>query len=321
MALSEFELIKKYFQNLTHEDSSIQCGIGDDAAIVKIPRDMDVVLSIDTLLQGTHFPSGTDPFDIGYKALAVNLSDMAAMGAVPKWVLLSISLPENDEAWLEKFASGFLELAKQHSVSLIGGDMSRGPLSITLQIQGLVPTDTALKRDGAQKSDLIYVTGSLGDAGVGLDIIQGKLSISNEDEAFFLNSLNRPEVSVEAGICLREFASSAIDISDGLIADLGHILDASHVGAAIEVIKIPLSEAMLHCIDEKTAWDYALISGDNYKLCFTASAAQHELIINTFKEIDILVSCIGKIKGETGLQLKIPEGTCFEPSGKSYEHF
>jgi thiamine-monophosphate kinase len=282
---------------------------------------MDVVLSIDTLLQGTHFPSETDPFDIGYKALAVNLSDMAAMGVVPKWVLLSISLPENDEAWLEKFASGFLELAKQHSVSLIGGDMSRGPLSITLQIQGLVPTDTALKRDGAQKSDLIYVTGSLGDAGVGLDIIQGKLSIGNEYEAFFLNSLNRPEVSVEAGLCLREFASSAIDISDGLIADLGHILDASHVGAAIEVKKIPLSEAMLNCIDEKTAWDYALISGDDYKLCFTASAAQHELIINTFKEINILVSCIGKIKGENGLQLKIPEGTCFEPSGKSYEHF
>ena len=321
MASSEFELIKKYFQNLTDEDSSIQCGIGDDAAIVKIPRDMDVVLSTDTLLENTHFPAGADPFDIGYKALAVNLSDIAAMGAVPKWVLLSISLPKNDEKWLEKFASGFLELARQHSVSLIGGDMSRGPLSITVQIQGLVPTDTAIKRDGAQKGDLIYVTGSLGDAGVGLDIIHGKLSIGNEYEAFFLNSLNRPEISVEAGLCLREFANSAIDISDGLIADLGHILDASHVGAVIEVKKIPLSEAMLHCIDETIAWDYALISGDDYELCFTASAAQHELIFNTFREINIPVSCIGKVKGETGLQLKIPEGTCFEPSGKSYEHF
>jgi len=186
MASSEFELIKQYFQNITHEDSSVQCGIGDDAAIVKIPQDMDVVLSMDTLLQDTHFPTETGPFDIGYKALAVNLSDMAAMGAMPKWVLLSISLPENDEAWLEKFASGFLELAILHSVSLIGGDMSRGPLSITLQIQGLVPTDTALKRDGAQKGDLIYVTGSLGDAGVGLDIVHGKLSIGNEYEAFFL---------------------------------------------------------------------------------------------------------------------------------------
>ncbi len=321
MAASEFELIKQYFQNLTEEDSSIQCGIGDDAAIVKIPQGMDVVLSIDTLLEDTHFPAETDPFDIGYKALAVNLSDMAAMGAVPQWVLLSISLPENDEAWLKEFASGFLQLAKQHSVSLIGGDMSRGPLSVTLQIQGLVPTDTALKRDGAQKGDLIYVTGSLGDAGVGLDIIQGKISIGNDHEAFFLNSLNRPEISVEAGLRLREIANSAIDISDGLIADLGHILDASHVGAEVEVEKIPLSEAMHQCIEETNAWNYALTSGDDYKLCFTASTAQHELIINTFREINIPVSCIGKIKGEPGLQLKIPEGTCFEPSGKSYQHF
>jgi thiamine-monophosphate kinase len=282
---------------------------------------MDIVLSIDTLLQDTHFPAETDPFDIGYKALAVNLSDMAAMGAVPKWVLLSISLPENDEAWLEKFASGFLELAKQHSISLIGGDMSRGPLSVTLQIQGLVPTDTALKRDGAQKGDLIYVTGSLGDAGVGLDIIQGKISIGKEHQKFFLNSLKRPEISIEAGLRLREIANSAIDISDGLIADLGHILDASHVGAEIEVEKIPLSEAMQQCMDETTAWDYALTSGDDYKLCFTASAAQHELIINILKEINLPLSCIGKIKEETGLQLKTPEGTCFEPSGNSYEHF
>ena len=321
MAASEFELIKQYFQNLTEEDSSIQCGIGDDAAIVKIPQGMDLVLSMDTLLQDTHFPAETDPFDIGYKALAVNLSDMAAMGAVPKWVLLSISLPENDETWLKEFASGFLELAKQHSISLIGGDMSRGPLSVTLQIQGLVPTDTALKRDGAQKGDLIYVTGSLGDAGVGLDIIQGKISIGNDHEAFFLKSLNRPEVSVEAGLRLREIANSAIDISDGLVADLGHILDASHVGAEIEVEKIPLSEAMQQCIGETTAWDYALTSGDDYKLCFTASAAEHELIINTFREINIPLSCIGKIKGTTGLQLKVPDGISFEPSGSSYSHF
>ena len=321
MASSEFELIKKYFQNITDEDPSVKCGIGDDAAIIKIPQDMEVVLSIDTLLEDTHFPAETDPSDLGYKALAVNLSDMAAMGAVPKWVLLSISLPENDEAWLKKFASGFLELAKQYSVSLIGGDMSRGPLSVTLQIQGLVPTDAALKRGGAQKGDLIYVTGLLGDAGVGLDIIQGKLSMGNEHETFFLNSLNRPEISIEAGLRLRKIASSAIDISDGLIADLEHILDASGVGAEIEVKKIPLSEAMQQCVDETTAWNYALTSGDDYKLCFTASAAHHERIINTFKEINIPVSCIGKIEGKTGLRLKIPEGTCFEPSGSSYRHF
>ena len=321
MPASEFELIKKYFQDLTDQDPSVKCSIGDDAAIIQIPQDKEVVLSMDTLLEGTHFPVATSPADIGYKALAVNLSDMAAMGAVPKWVLLSISLPESNETWLKEFTSGFLELAKQHSVSLIGGDMSRGPLSITINIQGLVSIDSALKRDGAQKDDLIYVTGTLGDAGVGLDIIQGKLSIGNEYDTFFLKSLNRPEVSIEAGLRIRELANSAIDISDGLIADLGHILDASHVGAVVEVKDIPLSEAMQQCMDETTAWDYALASGDDYKLCFTVPAEQNDLIFRTFKEINIPVRCIGKINGETGLQLKLPDGTNFEPSGKSYQHF
>jgi thiamine-monophosphate kinase len=243
------------------------------------------------------------------------------MGAVPKWVLLSISLPESNEAWIKEFASGFLKLARQHSISLIGGDMSRGPLSITINIQGLVSVDSALKRDGAQNDDLIYVAGTLGDAGVGLDIIQGKQSIGNEYKTFFLNSLNRPEVSVEAGLRIRNIANSAIDVSDGLVADLGHILEASHVGAEVEVEEIPLSVAMQQCVDETTAWNYALTSGDDYKLCFTASEKKHELILSTLKEINIPVSCIGKIKQEAGLQLKLPDGTCFEPSGKSYEHF
>ncbi len=321
MAASEFELIKRYFQNLSSEDPSVKYGIGDDAAIIEVPQGMDIVLSMDTLVEGTHFPKKTSPYDVGYKALAVNLSDMAAMGALPKWVLLSVSLPENDETWLKEFASGFFELASQHCVSLIGGDMSRGAFSITLQIQGLVPIDTALKRDGAKQGDLIYVTGFLGDAGVGLDIVQGKLSIDNKYKDFFLNSLNRPEISIEAGLRLRKIASSAIDISDGLIADLGHILDSSYVGAEIEIKRIPLSQAMQQCLDEKTAWNYALISGDDYKLCFTAKAAKHDLIISLFEEINIPVSCIGRIKAEDGLRLKDHEGAFFEPSGSSYRHF
>ena len=321
MSSSEFELINKYFKNLTDDDPSVQCGIGDDAAIIHIPHGMEVALSIDTLLEGTHFPAETQPSDIAYKALAVNLSDMAAMGAVPKWVLLSISLPEKDEDWIEKFVSGFLELARPHSVSLIGGDLSRGPLSITVQIQGLLPTGSALKRNGAQKDDLIYVTGTLGDAGVGLDIMNGKLSVGEKQRMFFLNSLNRPDISIDTGIRLRNIASSAIDISDGLMADLGHILGASRVGAEIEVKKIPLSEAMQQCIDETTAWNHALTSGDDYKLCFTASAEKHDLIINTFKELKLAVSCIGKITGERGLSCKSPEGRLFEPSGSPYRHF
>ena len=177
---------------------------------------------------------------------------MAAMGAMPKWVLLSISLPENDDDWLKEFASGFLGLAKQHSVNLIGGDMSRGPLSITVQIQGLLPIGAALTRGGAQKDDLVYVTGTLGDAGVGLGIINGNLSIVQKHKMFFLNSLNRPEVSIDAGIRLRNIASSAIEISDGLMADLGHILEASHVGADIAMEKIPRSEAMQESTERET---------------------------------------------------------------------
>ncbi len=321
MTSSEFALIKKYFQNLTDDDSSVQCGIGDDAAVIQIPHNMEIVLSIDTLLEETHFPADTHPSDIAYKALAVNLSDMAAMGAVPKWVLLSISLPESDEVWLEQFASGFLELAKQHSLNLIGGDTSRGPLSITIQIQGLVPTGKALKRNGAQKGDLIYVSGTLGDAGVGLDIIQQKLVIADEYKKFFITCLNRPEISIDAGLHLRDVASSAIDISDGLISDLGHILEASHVGAEIEMDKIPLSEGMQQCINKMVAWNYALTSGDDYKLCFTAPAEQHDLIINTFEGINIPVSCIGKVTVEKGLRCKDSEGTYFEPTGSSYTHF
>ena len=321
MSSSEFELIKKYFQNLTDDDSSVQCGIGDDAAVIQIPPDMEVVLSIDTLLEDTHFPKGTTPSDIAYKALAVNLSDMAAMGAIPKWVLLSISLPESNDTWLEQFSAGFLELAKQHSVSLIGGDMSRGPLSITVQIQGLVPTAKALRRDGAQQGDLIYVTGTLGDAGVGLDIILQNLVVADEHEIFFLNSLNRPEINIEAGIHLRDMASSAIDISDGLISDLGHILGASHVGAEIEMEKIPLSEAMQQCINKQDAWNYALTSGDDYKLCFTASAEKHDWIVDAFKDINVPVNCIGKITSGRELNCKDSEDAYFEPTGSSYKHF
>lgn len=321
MSSSEFELIKKYFQHLTDDDPSVQCGIGDDAAIIKIPADMELALSVDTLLQDTHFPAQTDAYDIAYKSLAVNLSDMAAMGALPKWTLLSVSLADNDEVWLEKFAAGFRDLAKQHSVSLIGGDTSKGPLSITVQILGLVPAGTAVKRNGARLGDLIYVTGTLGDAGLGLDILNAKYPVAEQHKKFFLDCLNRPDVSVDAGLRLRNIASSAIDISDGLIADLGHILKASEVGAEIAVEKIPLSAAMQQCVDNAAAWNYALTSGDDYQLCFTAAAEKHEQIMNTFREIKVPVCCIGEITQGSELVCKDIDGNNFKPSSHSYQHF
>ncbi len=321
MVSSEFELIKKYFRSLTDDDASVRCGIGDDAAVIAIPPDTEVVLAIDTLLEDTHFPKDTAPSDIAYKALAVNLSDMAAMGALPRWALLSITLPKVDDVWLEQFSASFLELAKQHSVSLIGGDMSKGPLSITVQIQGLLPIARSLRRDGARQGDLIYVSGTLGDAGVGLDIMQKNRVVADEHKMFFLDSLNRPQISIEAGLRLRDIASSAIDISDGLIADLGHIIKASHVGAELNIKDIPLSEAMQQCINKQDARDYALVSGDDYKLCFTASAEKHRRIIGVFRDMDIPVTCMGKITETDKLICLDAEGTELDFLGSGYRHF
>lgn len=321
MSLSEFAIIRKYFATLTTDDSTVQCGIGDDAAILSIPDGMDVVVSMDTLLQDHHFPPDTAPADLGYKALAVNLSDMMAMAAEPKWVLLSLSLPEPDEDWIEKFAAGFGELARQYAISLIGGDLSRGPLSVTVQIQGLLPIGTALRRSRAQRDDLIYVTGTLGDAGVALDIIREKRCIAELHKKHFLQCLNRPEINIAVGIRLRTIANSAIDISDGLLADLGHILEASQLGAEIEIEKLPLSDPMQVSVDKTAAWNYALTAGDDYQLCFTASENRHDQIMSLFNEMNIPVCCIGKTTGTGMLISRMADGTEFKPTGKSYAHF
>lgn len=319
MSCSEFELISKYFRCRGKHDQTVQCGIGDDAAIIQIPEHMELVVTTDTLLQGTHFPTCTSAADIAYKALAVNLSDMAAMGAMPRWALLAITLPDNDETWLAQFADSFFETAGQYQLSLIGGDMSRGPLSVNVQIQGLVPTGTALRRSAAQQNDFIYVTGTLGDAGVGLDIITQQCSVAQQHKEFFIRRFNRPEINIATGQQLRSLANSAIDISDGLLADLGHLLSASSVGADINMEEIPLSSAMQSCIDQNTAWNYALTAGDDYHLCFTASAAQQ--IIEHLKTNNIATTCIGRITASGKLRCLRSDGTEFQPTGSAYSHF
>lgn len=320
MPASEFTLIKRYFQKTT-DDALVQCAIGDDAAIVRIPDKMELAISTDTLLQNVHFSAQTNPADIAYKALAVNISDMVAMAAQPKWVLLSISLPDNDEEWIRQFASSFLEQTKQHKISLIGGDLSRGPLSITVQIHGLLPEGTALKRSGAKPNDLIYVTGTLGDAGVGLDILKQKITVATQHRPWFLACLNRPKINIEAGIRLRTIANSAIDISDGLLADLQHILDASQLGAEITMEQLPLSLAMCKTVAKTTAWNYALTAGDDYQLCFTATQNKQQQIITIFKQLDIPVCQIGKTTMMQGLRCKKADSTDFIPAGHAYTHF
>jgi thiamine-monophosphate kinase len=241
MALTEFNLIERYFTRpAAAPDPDVILGIGDDAALVRVPTGMELAVATDTLVEGVHFPPQTAPETIGHKALAVNLSDMAAMGAEPRWATLALTLPQADEDWLTAFSSGFLALAAAEGVQLIGGDTTRGPLSITVQILGLLPSGSALRRSGACAGDLVYVTGTLGDAGLALRMLQhahGSAAVA----APLAQRLNQPQPRTQEGLALRGIASAAIDISDGLCADLGHILAASGVGAHINLAALPLS--------------------------------------------------------------------------------
>jgi thiamine-monophosphate kinase len=293
-------------------------GIGDDAAILQVPDGQQLVVSTDTLIAGVHFPDDTDAQDIGWKALAANLSDLAAMGAEPAWVTLALSLPEADADWLDAFLDGFCELADEHRVALVGGDTTRGPLAITIAAHGLVPAGLALRRDGAGVNDDVWVTGTLGDAAGALQQwrAQGLRSLK------LRHRLDRPTPRIAAGIALRELASSAIDVSDGLVADLGHILERSGVGAELELGRLPTSRTLAeHFADEDARWRLQLGGGDDYELCFTAAPAHALAIEQALAACDTPATVIGRIVREPGLQLHTPEGQAFEPGSAGFEHF
>lgn len=319
MSLSEFELIQQYFNRALKHSSGIIQGIGDDAAIVTVPSNMELVLSMDTLVQDVHFFANTRPEDVGYKALAVNLSDLAAVGAKPRWVTLSLTLPEADQAWLDKFTQGFFELANQTSVALIGGDLSRGPLSITVQAHGFLPQGKAILRNGAQLDDLIYVSGQLGDAGLALKLLDNTITIPEKNHTEVFNRLNRPCPRTELGMTLRDIATSAVDISDGLATDLGHILDASQCGAILNPEALPLSKAF-NGLSTEEAWKIALTSGDDYELCFTIPADKKVVLENELQS-DIPLTCIGTIVPEAGVQWIKSDGTNFDLACSGYQHF
>lgn len=293
-------------------------GIGDDCALLAIPTGMQLAVSTDTLNFGVHFPENTNPSDIGYKSLAVNLSDLAAMGAKPAWASLNLSLPDDDRDWLDGFCQGFARLAQQHNVQLIGGDTTRGPLSISVQVYGFVEPGRAMRRYGAQVGDLIYVTGTLGDAGLGLKQCQGQLV---DVPAFCVERLNRPQARVDLGLVLSEYSHCAIDISDGLIADLGHILGQSHCGARIELDRIPLSSPLTDYYGEQKDWPLILTSGDDYELCFTVRPDKQAQMLARLDQQAIAVTQIGEITEAAGLACVDRQGRklTFEHSG--YNHF
>lgn len=319
MPLGEFELIHRYFENRTASREDVVLGIGDDGAILRIPLGRDLVVAMDTLVAGVHFSEEFPPEDIGYRALAVNLSDLAAMGAEPAWATLALTLPAAEEDWLAAFTRGFFKLAEEFAVALVGGDTTRGPLSITVQVHGFIPAGMSLRRSGAQPGDHLYVTGTLGDAAFALTPSMDKLG--KEERKYPLGRLHRPSPRVREGMILRDIASSAIDISDGLIADLGHILEASGVGARIEVDRLPLSAALQSGTDKEHGWQLALTGGDDYELCFTVSPERRSVLESRLSEFDCKISWIGRIEASKGLRCIRENGAEFIPQGSGYRHF
>lgn len=333
MALDEFGLIRRHFLRPGRAlPSAVALGIGDDAALLTPPPGESLAVTSDTLVAGRHFPGDASPFDIGWKALAVNLSDLAAMAATPLGVTLALTLPAADDAWLAAFAEGFFTLADAHGVPLIGGDTTRGPLSITVTALGGVPAAQALRRDGARVGDLVCVSGHLGDAGLGL-----ALALATAGDAFrdipplhrthALARLHRPTPRLAAGFALRGLATAAMDVSDGLAQDLGHLLAASGgLGGELALERLPLSPALHFLAGEgeplrRQALSWALTAGDDYELLFTLPAIREDELAALAARLELPLTVIGRVTAAPGLRLTW-QGRPWEhalPAG--YNHF
>jgi thiamine-monophosphate kinase len=316
--MSEFDLIKKYFTRAT---PSAALGIGDDAALLKISAGNQLAISTDMLVSGTHFFADADPYFLGHKSLAVNLSDLAAMGATPRWATLALSLPEANEAWLASFSAGFFSLAEQHGVELIGGDTTRGSLNICVTIMGEVAAGKALRRDGAKVGDDIWLSGQVGAAALGLASLQGKISLPETVREICLERLHRPQPRVKLGLSLRDIAHSTIDISDGLLADLSHILECSKVAAVLQLSLIPLPEFFAQLTEQRLVQQCLLAGGDDYELCFTAAAEQRTSIVKIAENLGLPLMRIGKIVAGEGLRLIGTDGSAMKIERLGYDHF
>jgi thiamine-monophosphate kinase len=293
--MKEFELIKHFFTKQAVKRKDVELGIGDDCAVLAPIENQNIVVTTDTLVAGVHFPHQTDAKAIGHKAVAVNLSDIAAMGAKPSWLSLAITLPEVNELWIKDFCAGVFELCDFYNVELIGGDTTQGPLSITITAQGITPQDSYLQRSGAKAGDWLYVTGELGDAALALQHITGKVDIEVQAFDVIRTKLDYPKPRVLAGQMLREYASSAIDLSDGLVSDLGHLCQASNVGANLVLDALPLSTIMRDSLLQDDAIKLALSGGDDYELLFTVSEDNKVGMETAMSHAGTPVSCIGQL--------------------------
>lgn len=318
MASSEFKLIHRYFTRVTR---GTVLGVGDDAALLQVNSGMELAVSTDMLVSGTHFFPDTDPFSLGYKALAVNLSDMAAMAAQPRWATLALSLPVVDDDWLEKFSAGLFALAGEHQIDLVGGDTTRGPLNLCVTIMGVVPHGMALRRSGARVGDDIWVSGVLGDAALTLAHIQGNINLTAQDFASCSPALHQPIPRVALGLALRRVANCAIDISDGLLADLGHILESSGVGAEIAFAALPVSTAMQAYLDQQMGKCCVLAGGDDYELCFTAPITYRSIVEKIANDLHLRLTRIGTITEGKECTVRAMDGSTVNVKESGYDHF
>ncbi len=317
MPAGEFELIERHFTRRGAAREDVLAGVGDDGAVVAVPRDGTLVMALDTIVEGLHFPAGFDARYVGHRALAVNLSDLAAMGAEPAWALLGLTLPAADEHWLTGFSAGLDALARRYAVALVGGDTARGPLTVTMTLAGTVPPGQAIFRDGARAGDDLWVSGTPGDAAAGLAIIEGRQPAQGRAREALLGRFQQPQARVALGIALRGIATACIDVSDGLVADLDKLCRASGVGADIESRELPLSAGLCSVAGMEARLAYALGGGDDYELLFTAAPAERARIAAL--DAGVVLRRIGSVSDVAGVRVdgEPPE----RDAGHGFDHF
>jgi thiamine-monophosphate kinase len=323
-SLGEFELIRQYFSRPAPALAArpdVILGIGDDAALLRLPPDTDLVAAVDTVVAGRHFPMDCAPRSIGHRALAVNLSDLAAMGATPAWATLALTLPAAERVWLDEFSTGLMELADAHRVVLVGGDTTAGPLTVSIQILGHVPRGRALRRSGAREGDVLAVTGTLGDAGAGLAFATGRLSSPNRAAvAELIRRFDYPTPRVAFGMASLDLASAAMDLSDGLVGDLPKLAAASGLAAHVDVARLPLSSAMVALEWPDQAQEWAMAAGDDYELLVAVSPQRFAELAATALRLDLQLTAIGELRRGNGVHWS-REGRHFAAPPHGYDHF
>ncbi len=319
--LGEFDLIRRFFTGIGAARSDVELGVGDDAALLRMPGGADLVAAVDTIVAGRHFPEGSDPRSIGHRALAVNLSDLAAMGATPAWATLALTLPNVDAAWLEQFSRGLSDLARAHGVALVGGDTTAGRLTVSVQILGHVELGTALRRSAGCAGDLLLVTGTLGDAGAGLALVSA--SHATEDAAAAASLIQRfeyPTPRVEFGMAMRGVATAAMDLSDGLAGDLPKLASASGLAAHVDIERLPLSEALSAVTNQQQARAWALGAGDDYELLLAVPPRHYEKAVSIGARLNLRLTAIGELRPGEGVTWAI-NGKESAPPGEGFDHF